>query len=259
MKVYFFISKEKRGHKMYLPYIETLNKNLDITTTSMTDADIVLLMGAWTMEGARLAKQARRMDIPYIVCPLGDLSEYNCKSQKIKRSLQKTIYLKTMYRKAEAVVATTPMEQEYLTRLGWNKNVLLVRYFGYSHLASEQSTTDEWNATHDSSLANHEKRKADRIASLTKDPIVAQILQIKSRMPHKYIPQPYLDDLNTLLYADNYDEDTVNEELRKLKIDTFAASVFQAMTEKTGLTDGFMPLPAKKSRKSREILTYVKK
>ena len=78
-------------------------------------------------------------------------------------------------------------------------------------------------------------------------------------MPHKYIPQPYLDDLNTLLYADNYDEDTVNEELRKLKIDTFAASVFQAMTEKTGLTDGFMPLPAKKSRKSREILTYVKK
>lgn len=244
---------------MYLPYIETLSKNLDITTTSMADADVVMLMGAWTMKGARLAKQARRMDIPYIVCPLGDLSEYNCKSPKLKRTLQKAIYLKTMCRKAEAVVATTPMEQEYLARQGWNKNVQLVRYFGYSHLATEQSTTDEWKATHASTLADHEKRKAEWIASLTQEPIVAQIMQIKSRMPHKNIPQPYLDDLHALLYADNYDEDAVNEQLRKLKIDPFAASVFQAMTEKTGLTDGFMPLPAKKSRKSREILTYVKK
>ena len=56
----------------------------------------------------------------------------------------------------------------------------------------------------------------------------------------------------------NYDEDAINEELGKLKLADYAAAVFQAMTEKTGLTEGFMPLPAKKSRKSKEILRYVK-
>ena len=83
-------------------------------------------------------------------------------------------------------------------------------------------------------------------------------MQIQSRMPHKNIPQKYLDDLHTLLYADDYDEDAIHEELKKLKLDSYAASVFQAMTDKTGLTEGFMPLPAKKGRKSREILKYVK-
>ncbi len=43
-----------------------------------------------------------------------------------------------------------------------------------------------------------------------------------------------------------------------LKLSSYAAAVFQVMTEKTGLTEGFMPLPAKKSRKSKEILKYVK-
>lgn len=38
----------------------------------------------------------------------------------------------------------------------------------------------------------------------------------------------------------------------------YAAAVFDAMTEKTGLTEGFMPLPAKKGRKSRQILKYIK-
>ncbi len=259
MKVYLFVSKEKRGHEMYLPYIEALSKTLDVTTTEMSESDVALFMGAWTLRGANLAKKARRMGIPYLVCPLGDLSEYNSKTPHIKRSLQRAAYQKAMCKKADAVVATTPMEQAQLGKLGWNKNVLLVRYFGYSHLATEQSTTDDWNATHASTLADHEKRKADQIASLTQDPIVAQIMQIKSRMPHRNIPQPYLDDLHALLYTDNYDEDAVNEQLRKLKIDHFAASVFQAMTEKTGLTDGFMPLPAKKGRKSKEILTYIKK
>ena len=83
-------------------------------------------------------------------------------------------------------------------------------------------------------------------------------MQIKSRMPHRNIPQKYIDDLHTLLYADNYDEDVIHAELTKQKLDMYAAAVFDAMTEKTGLTEGFMPLPARKGRKSRQILKYIK-
>lgn len=257
MKVYLFVSKQKKQLKMYQPYLDSLDKQLDITQ-QMADADIVLIVGAWTMKGAQVARQARNMGIPYIVCPLGDVSERNRKNPQMKRSLQTFLYQKKMYRKANLLIATTPMERTYLEHLAWNKNISLVRYFGYSHLTTESAMAEDWYQANTSTLALFEKQKAEAIAAQTQDAIVAQIMQIQSRMPHQNIPQQYLDNLHTLLYADNYDEDALNEELAKLKLSDYAASVFQAMTEKTGLTEGFMPLPAKKGSKSKEILKYVK-
>lgn len=257
MKVYLFISKQKKLQKMYLPYTEALQQKLDIAS-SLVDADIVMILGAWTMKGARLAKNARKMGIPYIVCPLGDISDRNRMNPHFKRSLQTAMYQKSMYRKANLVIATTPMEQDYLTKLGWNKNISLIRYFGYSHLTSESVMLEDWKKNDTTTLSTFEQKKTEEIAEQTQDAIVAQVMQILSRMPHKNIPQKYLDDLHTLLYADNYDEDAVNTELSKLKLTDYAASVFQAMTERTGLTEGFMPLPAKQGRKSKEILKYVK-
>ena len=257
MKVYLFISKQKKLLKMYLPYTEALNHKLDITK-NLADADIVMILGAWTMKGAQLAKKSRKMGIPYIVCPLGDISERNRKNPFVKRSLQSLMYQKSMYRKANLVIATSPLEKSYLERLGWNKNVTLVRYFAYSHLTTEQGTMEDWNKANTSTLADYEQKKAEAIAAQTQDAIITQVMQIQSRMAHQNIPQSYLDKLHALLYADDYDEDAVNEELDKLKLTDYAASVFQAMTEKTGLTEGFMPTPAKKGRKSKEILKYVK-
>mgnify|MGYP000726944799 FL=1 len=46
---------------------------------------------------------------------------------------------------------------------------------------------------------DYEKRKAEAIAAKTDEPIIAQIMQIKSRMPHRNIPQKYIDDLHTYL------------------------------------------------------------
>ena len=257
IRVYLFISKQKQLCKMYLPYIEALHQKLD-TTKQLVDADIVVILGAWTMEGAQLARKSRKMGIPYIVCPLGDISERNRKNPHFKRNLQSVLYQKDMYKKADLVIATTPMEREYLAKLGWNKNISLIRYFGYSQLTNEEITKEDWQNTNSTTLADFEKRKAEMIGAQTKNAIIAQIMQIQSRMPHKNIPQKYLDDLHTLLYADDYDEDAICEELDKLKLTNYAASVFQAMTDKTGLTEGFMPLPAHKGRESKEILKYVK-
>ena len=256
-KIYLFISKQKKLCKMYLPYIEALHQKFD-TTQQLADADIVLILGAWTIAGAQLARKSRKMGIPYIVCPLGDISERNRMNPHFKRSLQSFLYQKGMYKKADLVIATTPMEKEYLLKFGWNKSISLIRYFAYSHLTNEEVTMEDWQNTANTTLANFEKRKADDISDQTKDAIIAQIMQIQSRMPHRNIPQKYLDDLHTLLYADNYDEDAICAELDKLKLSSYAASVFQAMTDKTGLTEGFMPLPAKKGRKSKDILNYVK-
>ncbi len=257
MKVYLFISKQKTLFPMYKAYFEALRKRLDITPL-LDDADIVLVLGAWTMQGALLTRKARKMGIPYIVCPLGDISARNYKNPLLTRSIQTCLYQRKMYRFANLVIATTPLEKEFLEKLGWNKRISLIRYFAYSHLATENSMIEDWKGDNDYTLNNFEQKKAEHFANCTKNVIVTQIMQIESRMPHRNIPQKYLDDLHSLLYADDYDEDEVNAELAKLKLTDFAASVFQAMTEKTGLTEGFMPLPAKDGRKSKEILRYIK-
>ena len=242
---------------MYKAYIETLQQRLDIAD-NIEDADVVLFLGAWSYQGFRLAQRSKKMGIPYIVCPLGDISERNCHNPGMKRSLQPLIYQKTMCKSAELIIATTPLEKEYLNALGWNSHISLIRYFGYSQLTSQSAMTEDWQSADTITFTNYEKRKAEAIAAKTDEPIIAQIMQIKSRMPHRNIPQKYIDDLHTLLYADNYDEDAIHAELTKQKLDMYAAAVFDAMTEKTGLTEGFMPLPARKGRKSRQILKYIK-
>ena len=99
---------------MYKAYIETLQRRLDIAD-NIEDADVVLFLGAWSYQGFRLAQRSRKMGIPYIVCPLGDISERNCHNPGMKRSLQTLIYQKTMCKSAELIIATTPLEKEYLT------------------------------------------------------------------------------------------------------------------------------------------------
>ncbi|MBN2916214.1 MAG: hypothetical protein JTJ26_09000, partial [Prevotella sp.] len=163
MKVYLFISNHKKLLKMYLPYIEALNKQLDITN-SLVDADIVLIIGAWTWQGAQIAKKAKQMDIPYIVCPLGDISERNCKNPYLKRSLQQSMYQKAMYAKANLIVATTPMEKSYLEKKGWNKRIALIRYAGYSHLTNTEAMMQNWQETDEETLAVFEQQKAEAIA-----------------------------------------------------------------------------------------------
>ena len=143
MKVFLFVSKQKKLYKMYMPYLDALNKQLDIVK-QMADADIVLIVGAWTIKGAQLARQARKMGIPYIVCPLGDISERNCKNPHFKRSLQTLMYQKKMYQKANLLIATTPMEKTYLEKKAWNTNISLIRYFEYSHLTSENNMAEDW-------------------------------------------------------------------------------------------------------------------
>lgn len=257
MKVYLFVSNQKLSLPMYGPYRELLEANLNITA-SIDEADVMLILGAWTAKGARLARKSRRMGIPYIVCPLGDISDRNCKNPYLKRSLQWKSYQWNVMSHASIILATTPQEKYHLERKMGNKNVRLVRYFAYSHLTSREAMIDDFYEQNYVALSVHEKEKAKAISLQTSDVIAAQLLQIKSRMPHRNIPQHYLDELHSLLYADNYDEDALCKELNRLKLSAFAASVFQVMTEKTGLTEGFMPLSAKKGGKSKTILKYVR-
>lgn len=256
MNVYLFIAQHKKSLEVYLPYFKMIASSSRLVK-ELKDADVVLILGAWSWDGAKTARRARKMGIPYVVCPLGDLSERNRHNPGLRRSLQTMFYQRKMMAEASLLLATSPMEQGYLTKTTRHKRIILLRYFAYSHLTTRDHMATQLSACQEQILADFERTKAEAIAAKTKSEIVRQLLQIESRMPHENIPLSYLNSLHTLLYADNYDEDALCSELQRLKLTDFAAAVFEAMSEKTGLTEGFMPLPPKKSGKSKEIVSYI--
>ena len=257
MKTFLFVTPAKSHLDMYQPLLQALEQKLDCVE-DMADADVVMILGVWNLKAARLARKARQMDIPYLVCPLGDLLVRPRTHPLLRHQVQRMCCIQSMLKNARQLIATTPLEKQQIEALGWNKNCGLVRYYGFSKLTTEQTMLQELANSEATILAAHEQSKQEKIDALTKDKIVAQIMQIKSRMPHANIPLSYLTDLHTLLYADDYNEDAVCKELATHKLSSFAAAVFEVMTSKTGLTEGFMPLPAHKSRTSKSIEQIVK-
>lgn len=57
--------------------------------------------------------------------------------------------------------------------------------------------------------------------------------------------------------ASNYNEDTMAEVLKLIKLDVFTQHLEYVMMEKSGLTEGFMPIIYKKDKVSEKMLDLV--
>ncbi|MCH3993570.1 MAG: glycosyl transferase family 1 [Prevotella sp.] len=232
-------------------------------TDQLSEADLVHILGVWDHKASRLARKAREMGIPYVISPLGGLSSWNLYHPHLKRRFQRSCYQKAMVRKADAVIVTTPLEMQFLRKLKWNyqlyriPNPILAQFFSESDMRSKM---DE---VYEKVLARHEEIKAELIRKRSGEDtpehiILRQLLQIHSRMPHRNIPQTYLDALQTLLHDTDYDDDILAEELKEQKILKFSRRIFQVMTTRTGLTEGFMPVESLNDRKVKRILSYCR-
>ncbi len=257
MKVYANINKAKNDTGIYLPYITAIGQYLDVAD-NLYDADIILLLGGWSYRQARIAARARHIGVPYIMIPFGDFSDWTRCHPLSSRFLQRSFYQVNMARKSECLIATTPLEKENLVSLAWNEDVRMVRYSAYTRMTNDQLMTDGIRIISKSVLQACEERLDKEFAGMSDSSICQQILRISKRMPHRNIPVSYLERLHTLLLADNYDEDALEEEMRKLRITDFAAALFHVMREQTGLTEGFMPIPYKKGKLANRIKSYLR-
>lgn len=257
MRVYAILSKSKSDTGLYLPYITAIRQYLDVVD-NLYDADVALLMGAWSYRLSRVASRARRVGVPCVMIPLGDLSAWNRTHPHSSRFLQRWFYQAGMARKSECLIATTPMEKENLLALSWNEDVRLVRYPLYTRMTNDQLMTDGLRVISESVLQTFEERREAQVAGMTDNAICRQILRISLRMPHRNIPKGYLDQLHAMLRADDYDEDVLAAEMDKLRLSPFAAALFHVMREQTGLTEGFMPIPDKKGKLVKRIQGYLR-
>lgn len=217
--------------------------------------DVVHIIGAWNASSASVANDAIKRFIALVYTPLGTLSPwYKPASSHVRLSA-----------KATATVASGTMEQKLLGERD-NTNLHLIlnaittatttaeeMASGYKAVyreATEKNDVTLWNEVN--RRIGLLKEKDGAIQEICKNILYAQYLYRRRNIPHKF-----LGKLSTLMTGSNYNEDTMTEVLRLIKLDTFTQRLEYVMLEKSGLTEGFMPIIYKKDKVSEQMLDLV--
>lgn len=261
MKVCIHISKCLQQIDIHRDLISILANELpqDIEVVSkLENTDVLLIFGAWQIKDSRLARKALKMGIPYLIIPLGHISKWNIEHYLLKRILQTKIYQNTMIKKASAVLTLAKMENTYLKKLKWNTQIFEIPNSLFTRLTTNKDMSEQVYAICRQTLYSYQSKVEEETHKITDDSIIFHILLIKKRMSHQNIPLSMFQQLHHLLHDTEYNDDELEEKIRKLKLTGFAASLFAVLIQQTGLTEGFIPFPQKRDKLSKTIKKYIK-
>lgn len=269
---------------MYKEYVSQLQQHLPTPwqilpqKSTVAEADIIHFFGCWDMKAARLACRARKMGIPYIITLLGGVSAWNNRHPLCKRFLQWAAYQRPMSKRAEALIATTTLEQQYIGHLLPQQKIVHIPNSLFNRLILAEEMAQQVVLVYEQAYRSFEQCRKQKIINAllpkgrvneqsgtnaieqlsSEERIVFQILYIHARMPHRNIPQKELHTLYQLLHDTEYNDDTVAFLLHRHHLDRYARQLFQVMTDWTELTEGFMPLPPLEQKNNNVIREYIK-
>ncbi len=246
------------GNNLYLKTKEMLTDEIGKDNGFiLTDEnpDVVHIIGAWDSHAIKIANDAIKRHIALVYTPDGALSPwYKPTSSHVKLSF-----------KASATISSGTMEQELLSGQDNRKLHLILNAVTTATTTAEEMATQYKEvykkAFDDTDEALWEevnkrigmlKEKDESILEISHNLLYAQYLSIRGN-----IPQKFLDKLSALMTTSNYDEDTMTEVLKLINIDVFTQHLEYVMMEKSGLTEGFMPIIYKKDSTSEKMLDIV--
>ena len=234
--------------------VAELEKDDSIILTD-ENPDIVHIIGAWNASSVKTANDAIKRYIALVYTPLGSLSPwYKPASSHVKLAT-----------KATATVASGAMEQELLS--GQEKNNLhLILNAVTTATTTPEEMADGYKAiykdaieTTDITLWNEVDRRIKMVNEQDKCilEICRNLLYAKYLYQRRNIPHKFLDKLVALMTDSNYNEDTMVEILKFIRLDVFTQHLEYVMMEKSGLTEGFMPIIYKQDKVSDKMLDLV--
>jgi hypothetical protein len=90
--------------------------------------DLLHIHGCWQYAAYRAVRQAQRRGTRIIVTPHGQLEPWVMKQGYWKEKLPKRLlFQRSIIQKAYAVVVQGNMEEECMTKLGWNRRIVIIR------------------------------------------------------------------------------------------------------------------------------------
>lgn len=88
----------------------------------------------------------------------------------------------------------------------------------------------------------------------TEQQVCRAIINVAYELNHHSAPMQHLADLYTIIRSTDMDEDLIGDMMRQIKADDTAGRLMSVMSDFLGLTEGFIPLPTKRDRKSKAML-----
>ncbi|MEI6300026.1 MAG: glycosyltransferase [Betaproteobacteria bacterium] len=127
--------------RFYLPRV-----SLAYIQRLVDDADVIHLMGHWTVLNALVYRAIRRAHKPYVVCPAGALSIFG--RSRMLKNLYNRVIGKKIIRNASMCIAVTANEQNYFIASGVAAEKVLVIPNGIAEADFKSSNVDSFRKTH---------------------------------------------------------------------------------------------------------------
>ena len=268
MRLQLLMPKEIKAVKANADVLAVLseclaNKGIVGEDVILTDEnpDIIHAFGSWNAHVRSIIELSYKKHIPIVLSPLSGLQPWNMRSKAMgAREERQSV------RRASAVHAFNKMELTKLQKLSWNNNVFLVRSCVTTNRVSAEEMTKGLFEQYRHIIDLHDQQERDNIKARIEgagcnDSAMKQIATILLYTHYHYvrggIPQRLLYDLSQQLTGLNYNEDDFCALLVSLGIADFASSLFQVASEKSTLTEGFMPLPATDNKLTRQIREMI--
>ncbi len=227
----------------------------EAVTVTEEDGHIVHVIGAWHAFSIAAAKKAISRNIPFIHTPLASLSPWNKPAVSRLR----------LSGAAQAVVASGKMEEQLLGKQS-NEHLFTIPNAVTTNTTTPEEMADAYAELYEKLVAENDialwegvdaKMKLlnetdENIVKICRDLLYAQGLYRR-----RIIPKSFLSRLTALLVASDYDEDRFAELLEMMNIYDFSARLFHVMEELTGLTEGFMPVPAYDDKEAKDMMKTV--
>lgn len=272
MRIHLYASAllEKDDYKS--KFINILQHYLSLSPDVVLTAenpDIVHVFDGKDKRNITYSAKLYNMEIPVLLSPLNSFFPWNNHRKKAKKSVLKPKKY-PIIKFVTAFHASGQLEYNQLTTLAVGKNTRLIENSVITNSITDELMAQQFVEYYKEILVIHDqfiKEKINQKVSklITSDVDVngnmknlcSMFLYIEYLYRRHNIPFSILQELSTIMFEAEYNEDKFAEYLETLKITNFVASLESVLSSRSLLTEGFMPIALKEGKLADKIENLI--
>ena len=224
--------------------------------------DIVHVFGSWDASAHKKLEQCHKLLIPTVFSSLGQLAPWHFPKCPSPTQVLQTSAQKRANRQASALIVWGEFEKKEMEKRKWNEQTHVIPNAVTTSLISPEEMAQETIKLYQEVLETHDRLTRQRIQEKLnifpnddnpEKEVCHAILYLRYQYHRRNVKKQTLKELNDTLHNLEYDEDALNDMIKQLGEERFAARVMQVLSEEFQLTEGFMPLDPLNDRQTQDI------
>lgn len=265
MRVELYMSKKTACIPLYQAHLSILQQHLQgygEIEPSHEYPDIVHVFGSWDASAHKKLEQCHKLLIPTVFSSLGQLAPWHFPKCPSPTQVLQTSAQKRATQQASALIVWGELEKQEMEKRKWNEQIHVIPNAVTTSLISPEEMAHETIKLYQEVLETHDRLTRQRIQEKLnifpnddnpEKEVCHAILYLRYQYHRRNVKKQTLKELNDTLHNLEYDEDALNDMIKQLGEERFAARVMQVLSEEFQLTEGFMPLDPLNDRQTQDI------